>query len=126
MLSAAAAATSAKAKAPATTNTSEPLKYKFSPEDAQGRWEEGVPADMRSELADGNWKLRLEGAERMTVWLGEGHTSDLDAEVFFRFFAKIPGWSEKNFQVRDIPLFDRESSDESSTSHRRSPPRSTA
>jgi cytoskeleton-associated protein 5 len=59
---------------------------------------------MRAELADGNWKLRLEGADRMTAWLGEGHASDLEAEVFFRFYAKVPGWSEKNFQVRAYRL----------------------
>lgn len=95
-----AAASSAKAKAPATANTSEPLKFKFSAEDAEGRWEEAIPADMRAELGDGNWKLRLEGAERLTAWLDEGHASDIEAEIFFRFFSKVPGWSEKNFQVR--------------------------
>lgn len=95
-----ATSSAAKGKAPATANTSEPLKFKFSSEDAEARWQEAIPADLQAELADGNWKLRLEGAEKMTAWLAEGHASDVEAEVFFRFFAKVPGWSEKNFQVR--------------------------
>lgn len=36
----------------------------------------------------------------MTAWLEDGAAETIESEVVFRFFAKIPGWSEKNFQVR--------------------------
>jgi cytoskeleton-associated protein 5 len=89
-----------KSKPPSSSSaSSEPLKYKFSSEDAEARWEELVPAEFRAGLADSNWKARLEAGEKMTAWLDEGQAEEVESEVLFRFFSKIPGWSEKNFQV---------------------------
>jgi hypothetical protein len=68
---------SAPAKAPAKSggtaslpapSAGEPVKYKFSPEDAEAQAAELIPADVQAGLADGQWKERLGAAEKL--WLG--------------------------------------------------------
>lgn len=82
----------------------EPLKYKFSSEDAESRFEDVVTAEARAGLADGNWKARLEAAEGQMAWLESGQAETVESEIMFRFWSKVPGWGEKNFQVRSFPL----------------------
>lgn len=44
--------------------------------------------------------MRLEAAEELVAWVGEGGGAEaVDSEVMMRFLGKTPGWGEKNFQV---------------------------
>lgn len=83
---------------PAPT-ASEPVKYKFSPEDAEAQAAELIPGDIQAGLADGQWKERLGAAERLLTWIEEGNADNAESEVIFRYLCKNPGWNEKNFQV---------------------------
>ncbi|CAE6505293.1 unnamed protein product [Rhizoctonia solani] len=96
---AAAAATSKSGKAapPSATDT---FKYKFTPEDADARYADLVPAQIQTDLTDAQWKVRLAALEEMTTWLDdELNGGEIESEVLFRFLGKKPGWGEKNFQV---------------------------
>jgi len=53
-------------------------------------------------LGDGAWKIRLEAADKMIKWLEEGQAETAESEMVFRFWAKVPGRNEKNFQVSSI------------------------
>lgn len=78
---------------------SESFKYRFTPEDADLRIAELIPANFVNELSDGAWKVRLAALEEPFLqWLG-GSLDVVDAELVFRFLGKKPGWNEKNFQV---------------------------
>ncbi|CUA69428.1 Cytoskeleton-associated protein 5 [Mus musculus] [Rhizoctonia solani] len=93
---AAASAKSAKAAPPATDT----FKYKFTPEDADARSADLVPAQIQTDLVDAQWKVRLAALEEMSTWLdGELNEGEVESELLFRFFGKKPGWGEKNFQV---------------------------
>jgi cytoskeleton-associated protein 5 len=74
------------------------FKYRFTPEDADGRIEELIPANIRTDLGDANWKLRLAALDEMTAWLEGGIVDSVESELVVRFLAK-KGWNEKNFQV---------------------------
>lgn len=89
------------ANLPAPT-AGEPVKYKFSPEDAEAQAAELIPADIQAGLADGQWKERLGAAEKLLAWVEEGNAADVESEVIFRYLCKTPGWNEKNFQVRGL------------------------
>lgn len=78
---------------------SEPVKFRYTPEDAAAKAAEAIPADYHTKLADAAWKTRLESAEEMIKWVEEGGGDATDSEVLFRFLGKTPGWGEKNFQV---------------------------
>ncbi|KAJ9121720.1 hypothetical protein QFC22_002341 [Naganishia vaughanmartiniae] len=77
----------------------EPVKYKFTPEDAEAQAAELIPTDIQSGLADGQWKERLGAAERLVTWIEKGDADNAESEVIFRYLCKTPGWNEKNFQV---------------------------
>lgn len=78
----------------------DPIKYRYSPEEAAARAEEAIPANYHTALADPAWKVRLEAADEMVKWVGEdGGAEQVDSEVLMRFLSKTPGWGEKNFQV---------------------------
>nr|XP_019044957.1 microtubule Associated protein [Kwoniella bestiolae CBS 10118]OCF23887.1 microtubule Associated protein [Kwoniella bestiolae CBS 10118] len=97
-----AAASSSKAGPSKTlaTSPSEPVKYRYSPEEAAAIASDVIPADYHVKLADGAWKVRLEAAEEMVKWVGEEDgAGKVDCEVMMRFLGKTPGWGEKNFQV---------------------------
>ncbi|WVQ79695.1 hypothetical protein IAT38_001795 [Cryptococcus sp. DSM 104549] len=82
------------------SSPSEPVKFKFSPEDAAAQAADLIPGDYHTKLADGAWKVRLEAADEMVKWVGEeGGAEKVEAEVVMRFLGKTPGWGEKNFQV---------------------------
>ncbi|KAL8281038.1 hypothetical protein RQP46_006717 [Phenoliferia psychrophenolica] len=93
------AAPSGKAPPPSKSAPSEPLKYKFSQEDAESRAEELLPAAIVAELGDANWKVRLAAIEALHSWLGTDESATVEAEVIVRFLSKKPGWKESNFQV---------------------------
>ncbi|KAL1407788.1 hypothetical protein Q8F55_007223 [Vanrija albida] len=96
---AAAAGKPGAAKTLASSPT-DPVKYRFSSEEAAARAEEAIPANYHSALADAAWKVRLEAADEMVKWVGEdGGAEAVDSEVMMRFLGKTPGWGEKNFQV---------------------------
>ncbi|ORY29668.1 armadillo-type protein [Naematelia encephala] len=101
-------AAASKPSAPAKTGSSktlaispsEPVKFRFSSEDAAAQAADAIPADYHTKLADGAWKVRLEGAEELLRWIDEeGGAQKVDSEVMMRFLGKTPGWGEKNFQV---------------------------
>ena len=75
----------------------EPLKYKFTPEDADAHIPMTFPADLIAELGDGNWKTRLAAVERLQSWLAT--EASCESELVVRLLAKKPGWKESNFQV---------------------------
>lgn len=81
------------------SSPSEPVKYRFTPEDAAARAADLVPANFHTALADGAWKVRLEGADEMVAWVNDGGADEVDSEIMMRFLGKTPGWGEKNFQV---------------------------
>lgn len=45
----------------------EPVRYKFSPEDAEERFTEYVPADIATQITDSQWKIRLAGNVHIIV-----------------------------------------------------------
>ncbi|KAM0755289.1 ARM repeat-containing protein [Meredithblackwellia eburnea MCA 4105] len=92
--------TASSAKPPPASKSvpSEPLKFKFSQEDAEARAEELLPPTVVTEIGDGNWKIRLAAVEALTSWCeGEGRGTEM--ELIVRFLSKKPGWKESNFQV---------------------------
>lgn len=89
----------AKSAPPAAGPANDTFKFKFNPEDAEERIAELIPANIRTDFGDANWKLRLSALEEMTTWL-EGGVEDVESELVVRFLAK-KGWSDKNFQVSD-------------------------
>ncbi|TXT09213.1 hypothetical protein VHUM_02687 [Vanrija humicola] len=97
-----AAATGSKPGAAKTLagSPTDPVKYRYSPEEAAARAEEAIPANYHTALADAAWKVRLEAADEMVKWIGEdGGAEAVDSEIMMRFLGKTPGWGEKNFQV---------------------------
>lgn len=94
-------AASATRPAAAAAKPSEPLKYKMSQEDAEAQAEGGaLPEAIVAQLADPNWKQRLEGITALHDWLSGGELSNVESELVVRYLAKKPGWKESNFQVR--------------------------
>ncbi|OCF75746.1 microtubule Associated protein [Kwoniella mangroviensis CBS 8886] len=82
------------------TSPSEPVRYRYSPEEAAAIASDVIKSDYHTKLADGAWKVRLEAAEEMVKWVGEEDGAEkVDSEVMMRFLGKTPGWGEKNFQV---------------------------
>ncbi|CAG7849449.1 Spindle pole body component alp14 AltName: Full=Altered polarity protein 14 [Serendipita indica DSM 11827] len=92
---AAPAKASAKAGPPPATDT---FKFRFTPEDAEERISDLIPANIRTDFGDANWKTRLAALDEMTAWLEGGVVDSVESELVVRFLAK-KGWSEKNFQV---------------------------
>jgi len=78
---------------------SEPVKYRYSNDDALAQAADLVPGTFQTQLADGAWKVRLEAAEEMIKWVEEEGAEKVDSEILIRFLGKYPGWNEKNFQV---------------------------
>jgi hypothetical protein len=78
------------------------FKYKHTPEDAEALASDMIPSTFISEFEDTNWKTRLAACEAILEWL-DSAASDVDAEVLIRVLAK-KGWSEKNFQVRNVHI----------------------
>lgn len=80
------------------TSAMEPLKYRFTQEDAEAQAETVLPASILADLKDSAWKVRLAACESLQTWIeGEGQTAE--AELVVRVLAKTPGWKESNFQI---------------------------
>ncbi|RUS19776.1 armadillo-type protein [Endogone sp. FLAS-F59071] len=77
----------------------EPLRYKFTPEDAEERAPEHIPADILTQLADSAWKTRLAGIEALYSKYEDSDINDIEAEIVVRMLGKKPGWKDSNFQV---------------------------
>jgi cytoskeleton-associated protein 5 len=83
---------------------SEPVKYRYSNDDALAQATDLVPGNFQTQLADGAWKVRLEAAEEMIKWVEEEGADKVDSEILIRFLGKFPSWNEKNFQVSYIEI----------------------
>ncbi|KAK4696398.1 cytoskeleton-associated protein 5, partial [Phenoliferia sp. Uapishka_3] len=99
--SASPAAANGKAPPSSKSAPSEPLKYRFSQEDAEAQAESLLPPEIVKEVADGNWKIRLAAVEALGAWLG-GEGGDVESEIVVRFLSKKPGWKESNFQCGTV------------------------
>ena len=79
----------------------EPLKYRYTQEDAEAQAEAALPAEMYADLGNANWKLRLAALDAMHAWAtdGEGAAGAVESELVVRILSKKPGWKESNFQV---------------------------
>lgn len=79
----------------------EPIKFKYTQEAADAQVEEGaLPGAILAQIADSNWKARLEGMTALHDWItssSEGRA--VDAELVVRALLKKPGPKESNFQV---------------------------
>ncbi|GAA6054178.1 hypothetical protein JCM3770_002818 [Rhodotorula araucariae] len=80
---------------------SEPLRFRHTQEGAEAQVDGGelVIAEIVTQLADSNWKQRIEGMDRLAEWVKlDGR--DADVEVLVRYLVgKKPGPKESNFQV---------------------------
>lgn len=94
----------ASSKAPTgPAKPSEPLKYKFSQEDAEAQVDAGaLPAAVVAQLNDANWKERLAGITALYEWLEGGEIGNVESELVVRWLSKKPGWKESNFQVSRV------------------------
>lgn len=90
----AAAAGGSKAAASAT----EPVKYRFHPDDAEARAADLIPAGIAAQLASSAWKERLAGMVEFNDWL-KVEAETVESEIIVRALGKKPGWKESNFQV---------------------------
>ncbi|SJX62376.1 related to STU2-Microtubule-associated protein (MAP) of the XMAP215/Dis1 family [Sporisorium reilianum f. sp. reilianum] len=91
---AAAAAGGSKAAASAT----EPVKYRFHPDDAEARAADLIPTGIATQLASSAWKERLAGMTEFNGWL-KIEAETVESEIIVRALGKKPGWKESNFQV---------------------------
>lgn len=80
------------------SSSSEPLKYRFTQEEAEAKAETTLPSTLLPELRDPGWKIRLAALENLQTWV-EGEGQAVDAELLVRIMSKTPGWKESNFQV---------------------------
>ena len=76
----------------------EPVKFRFTPEDAETKAAEVLPSDLTTLIASANWKERLEGMGKLNEWLGSS-AAEVESEIVVRALGKKPGWKESNFQV---------------------------
>lgn len=92
------AAGPSKGAAAGMPSVNEPVKFRFTPEDAEARAAELIPGDIAKQLADSNWKERLAGIQAFAGWL-DREAESIESEVVIRALSKKPGWKESNFQV---------------------------
>lgn len=87
-----------KAAATSAISLSEPVKFRFTPEEAEARIQDLLPGEISAQLANSNWKERLAGIQAFSAWLSV-EVETVEAELIVRALAKKPGWKESNFQV---------------------------
>ena len=76
----------------------EPIRYRFSQEDAEAQAESVFPSEIYADLGSSNWKARLAALESLQAWL-EADGASTESELVVRILSKKPGWKESNFQV---------------------------
>lgn len=86
--------TPAASKATAT----EPVKYRFTQEDAEAQASTILPDSILTDLKNSAWKTRLGALDALQTWL-EAEGEKTEAELIVRTLAKTPGWKESNFQI---------------------------
>ncbi|SNX84562.1 related to STU2 - Microtubule-associated protein (MAP) of the XMAP215/Dis1 family [Melanopsichium pennsylvanicum] len=91
----AAAASGGSKGAPSAT---EPVKFRFHPDDAEARAADLIPGNIVSQLASSAWKERLQGMIEFNDWL-KVEAETVESEIIVRALGKKPGWKESNFQV---------------------------
>ncbi|EST07076.1 CLASP N-terminal domain protein [Kalmanozyma brasiliensis GHG001] len=79
-------------------SATEPVKYRFHPDDAEARAADLIPAGIATQLASGAWKERLAGMADFNDWL-KVEAETVESEIIVRALGKKPGWKESNFQV---------------------------
>ncbi|TKY86566.1 hypothetical protein EX895_004715 [Sporisorium graminicola] len=79
-------------------SATEPVKYRFHPDDAEARAADLIPAGIATQLASGAWKERLAGMTEFNDWL-KVEAETVESEIIVRALGKKPGWKESNFQV---------------------------
>lgn len=79
-------------------SANEPIKYRFTQEDAEAQAESVIPPEIFADLGNSNWKARLAAIEALQTWL-ETDGAATEAELIVRTLSKKPGWKESNFQV---------------------------
>lgn len=77
---------------------SDPIKYKFHPEEAEAKMEEVIPSHLIHEISNSVWKERLAGMVKFNEWI-KLEVGGIESELIVRFLSKKPGWKESNFQV---------------------------
>ena len=95
---AAAAAAAAPGGSKGAASATEPVKYRFHPDDAEARAADLIPAGIAAQLASGAWKERLAGMSEFNDWL-KLEAETVESEIIVRALGKKPGWKESNFQV---------------------------
>ncbi|KAN0064473.1 hypothetical protein ACQY0O_002099 [Thecaphora frezii] len=95
---AAAAGGGARGGKAGAASATEPVKYRFSSEDAEARAAELIPENIAAQLASGVWKERLTGMTEFNTWL-DREVDEVESEIIVRALGKKPGWKESNFQV---------------------------
>ncbi|GAC98115.1 microtubule-associated protein [Pseudozyma hubeiensis SY62] len=82
----------------AAASATEPVKYRFHPDDAETRAADLIPAGIATQLASSAWKERLAGMTEFNDWL-KVEAETVESEIIVRALGKKPGWKESNFQV---------------------------
>ncbi|KAJ1039565.1 hypothetical protein NDA10_007546 [Ustilago hordei] len=95
---ASSSARSAAGGSKAAASATEPVKYRFHPDDAEARAADLIPAGIAAQLASGAWKERLQGMTEFNDWL-KVEAETVESEIIVRALGKKPGWKESNFQV---------------------------
>ncbi|KAF9973158.1 Microtubule-associated protein, microtubule dynamics during spindle orientation [Actinomortierella ambigua] len=93
----ASAAKVAPVAAASKAKDNEPLRYKFSSEDAPEQAAEFLGSGLIAEFGDSAWKVRLAAMERLYEMVEAN--PDYESELIIRVLANKPGWKESNFQV---------------------------
>ncbi|TPX49741.1 hypothetical protein SeLEV6574_g01287 [Synchytrium endobioticum] len=95
------------------------LIFKYTDESAESYMVEKLGQTVVDQLADANWKIRLEGSVAVWHLVEQTPVAQLECEALVRLLSKMPGWKENNFQVmsnmvrtiaalaKDNPNFDR-------------------
>ncbi|PWN24656.1 ARM repeat-containing protein, partial [Jaminaea rosea] len=91
-------AAAASASAAGAPSVNEPVKFRFTPDDAESRAADLIPSEISGQLANSNWKERLAGIQAFHSWL-DREAEALESELIVRALGKKPGWKESNFQV---------------------------
>lgn len=94
----------AKSSAAASSKPALPTEREMSPEEADERAAELLPAEILSGLIDSNWKNRLSSAETFLGSIDGIEVKVGNAQALAKILCKKPGLKETNFQVLKLKL----------------------